>query len=147
MEKHNSADLEKLIQRAAIVDTITRYCTALDTSDFNLLDRVFTPDALLDYTSAGGPKGPYPVVRPWLEKSLSAFTACQHMLTNKVLSIDGETAAGRIDLYNPLVRILENGKKEVLHIGALYLDQYILTGEGWRISKRILDMVWLDGAP
>ena len=36
-----------------------------------LEEAVFTPDAILDYSSAGGPRAPYPEVKAWLAKGLS----------------------------------------------------------------------------
>jgi hypothetical protein len=33
---------------------LTRYCTAVDSKQYAMLDTVFTPDAFIDYTSAGG---------------------------------------------------------------------------------------------
>ena len=46
--------------RFAIEDLLQRYTTAIDDKDWDLLDTVFAPDAVLDYTTSGGPKGSYP---------------------------------------------------------------------------------------
>jgi hypothetical protein len=47
-------------------DLLTRYASAIDSLDFELLDTVFVADAHLDYRSAGGIEGSYPEVRKWL---------------------------------------------------------------------------------
>ena len=73
--------IEEISDRIQIDDLLTRYTVAIDTKDWNLLDTCFTPDALVDYTTSGGVKGPYPKVRAWLEKALAAFPVTQHFIT------------------------------------------------------------------
>jgi len=41
----------------AIRNTLSRYCEALDTKVFDLLDKVFTPDTLADYPFNSDLKG------------------------------------------------------------------------------------------
>jgi hypothetical protein len=43
-----------LPDRMAMEDLLTRYATAVDARNWDLLDSVFTHDAHLDYRSAGG---------------------------------------------------------------------------------------------
>jgi len=49
--------LEELQDRFEIDELLTRYATAIDDKTFDLLDTVFTPDAHVDYISAGGIAG------------------------------------------------------------------------------------------
>lgn len=42
----------------AIQNTLSRYCIALDTKDFDLLEDVFTEDAAADYPFNDNLKGP-----------------------------------------------------------------------------------------
>ena len=62
---------------------LTRYATAIDNLDWELLDNVFTDDARLDYRSAGGVEGTYPEVRRWLAKVLPTFDVTQHLVVNR----------------------------------------------------------------
>jgi hypothetical protein len=43
--------------RLAIDDLLTRYTMAVDDGNWDQLDTVFTPDAVIDYRSAGGIRG------------------------------------------------------------------------------------------
>ncbi len=52
-----SSQIQEIADRLEIQDLLTSYCTAIDTKQFNDLGCVFTPDAFIDYTSAGGGKG------------------------------------------------------------------------------------------
>lgn len=54
MEAH---ELEALADRLAIEDLLTRYASAVDRRDWGLYRSVFTDDAHIDYTSAGGIAG------------------------------------------------------------------------------------------
>ena len=54
MEPH---ELEALADRLAIEDLLTRYAHAVDRHDWDLYRSVFTDDAHIDYTSAGGIAG------------------------------------------------------------------------------------------
>ena len=48
---------EEISDRLEISDLLTRYCTAIDAKDYELLDECFTPDARVDYVSSGGITG------------------------------------------------------------------------------------------
>lgn len=60
----------RVADRIAIDDLLTHYATLIDGGRFDELDQVFTPDAVLDYRSAGGIRGPFPDVRAWLASVL-----------------------------------------------------------------------------
>ncbi|SVE24716.1 uncharacterized protein METZ01_LOCUS477570, partial [marine metagenome] len=49
--------IRDLADRLAIGDLLTRYATAVDRRDWDLYRTVFTSDAEIDYTSAGGIAG------------------------------------------------------------------------------------------
>lgn len=45
------------IDHLAIRNVLSRYCEALDSKDFDLLQKVFLPDAVADYPFHSGLKG------------------------------------------------------------------------------------------
>ena len=142
---------EELAHRIAIQDLLTHYCTAIDSKDFDKLDGVFTPDAQIDYTSAGGVKGSFPEVKAWLEKALGLFPMTQHLVTNFEIKIDGDRATSRCGFYNPMGLPVsseedaeENAPLRLLYFGGYYNDKLTLTSDGWRIEQRIEDTAWKD---
>ena len=82
----------QLADRLEIESVLARYAWALDAREFDLLDDVFTPDAFLDYTTAGGIKGNFPEVKAWLTEVLPYFPAYQHLVSNIDVTFDGDTA-------------------------------------------------------
>lgn len=130
--------LQELSDRAEIQDLLVRYATAIDRRDFALFDTVFTPDAHVDYQAFGGPAGPYPAVRGWLEAGLAAFPGFQHLVANPELAIEGDRATGRVMCLNAMI-VPEHdstGQPIVGFNGLWYLDSYIRENAGWRIDGR-----------
>ena len=73
-------DLQELSDRMEIRDLVTAYTRAVDTRDWDALDEVFTSDAVLDYSSVGGPVDSLDVVKPWIEQGLRGFDRYQHVI-------------------------------------------------------------------
>jgi 3-phenylpropionate/cinnamic acid dioxygenase small subunit len=136
---------QDLADRMEMQAVLTRYAWALDAREFDRLDDVFTPDAFLDYTTAGGIKGPFPEVKAWLEKVLPFFPAFQHLVTNVEVTIDGDTATSRAGFYNPMGHDRADGTRAYFHCGGEYRDQWVRTDDGWRIKDRFEQTIWTDG--
>lgn len=134
-----------LLDRLAIEDLLHRYCTAIDTKDFSLLDEVFTADGVGDYTSSGGIRGSLPEIKQWLGQALGIFTIVQHLVTNVRVELDGDRARATCYLFNPLGYAGEGGKTEMLYCGGVYRDELVRTPSGWRIRERRIEMRYLDG--
>jgi hypothetical protein len=137
--------VQALSDRLEIEGVLTRYAWALDAREFDRLDDVFTPDAFVDYTSAGGVKGPFPEVKAWLMSVMPHFPAYQHLVTNKDITIDGDTATSRAAFYNPMGQPTEGGGLSLFFVGGEYHDKLVRTPQGWRINERIEKTVWMDG--
>ena len=137
--------LQSLADRLEIEGVLTRYAWAIDSGSFDGLDDVFTPDALVDYTSAGGIKGAYPEVKAWLASVLPHFPAYQHFVTNKDIVVDGDRATSRSAFYNPMGQAAKDGGVSLFFVGGEYHDKLVRTDDGWRITERVEKTVWTDG--
>lgn len=127
--------LEEISDRFEIQQLMIDYSNAIDRKQFDNLDRVFTPDAYIDYRVTGGIDGRFPEVKAWLKEVLPNFPAYYHMLGNFDVHIKGDTASSRTICFNPMVFNLE--EKQILFVGIWYVDEFIRTAEGWRMSKRV----------
>jgi hypothetical protein len=136
--------LNEVADRIAIDELLARYCRAIDTGDWDLLDTIFTPDAVLDYTSSGGIRGTYVAVKPWLAKVLPLFAVRQHYVTNREITIDGDAATSVAYLYNPMGRRRDDGGLDLFFVGGTYRDRWVRAGDGWRIVERVETEWWRD---
>jgi SnoaL-like domain len=131
--------------RLEIDDLLTRYATAVDNREWALLDDVFSPDAVLDYRSAGGIRGSYPEVRKWLSEVLGLFTWTQHLVVNRAVALDpeGATARSKSVFHNPNQMIIK-GEPWLFVVGGWYHDRLARLNEGWRITQRVEETLWWD---
>ena len=136
--------LQQISDRIAIDDLLIRYTVAIDTKDWELLDTVYTPDAKIDYTTSGGIKGEYPEVRTWLAKALAPFTMTQHLISNSVVQIDGDTATARTMVFNPMGTEDGKGGLKLFYVGAWYDDKLVRSEDGWRIAERFEEKAFFD---
>ncbi len=128
----------------AIERSLVDYATAIDTHDYALLDRIFLPEAALDYTSVKGAVGSYREIRPWLEKRMARFEVLQHLVGNFAITVDGDAATSR-----SYVRAMHGHRVEgtlvFFEIGGVYEDTWIRTPQGFRLASRTLHHLFTQG--
>lgn len=134
--------LEEISDRLEIQQLLIDYSTAIDQKRFDDLDRVFTPDAYIDYRVTGGIDGHYPQVKAWLKDVLRNFPAYYHMLGNVDVRITtdsaGDRATSRAICFNPMVMGgSDAGASQIYFVGIWYVDEFVRTADGWRMSKRV----------
>ncbi|BBZ34346.1 nuclear transport factor 2 family protein [Mycolicibacterium confluentis] len=127
--------LEEISDRLEIQQLLVDYSSAIDQRRFDDLDRVFTPDAYIDYRVTGGIDGRFPEVKAWLKDVLPNFPAYSHMLGNFDIRIDGDTATARTICFNPMV--FDSESKQILFVGIWYEDELLRTDPGWRMTRRV----------
>jgi 3-phenylpropionate/cinnamic acid dioxygenase small subunit len=141
--------LQEISDRLEIDDLLSRYTFAIDDKDWDALDDVFVPDAQIDYTTSGGIKGAFPEIKAWLAKTLVMFPMTQHVLGNRRVTFDGDTATSRTYFFNPMGAPKGDGGDglQLFYVGGYYNDRLVRTGDGWRIAERFEETAWMDGLP
>lgn len=130
--------LEEISDRLEIQQLLIDYSTAIDQKRFDDLDRVFTSDAYIDYRVTGGVDGRFPEVKAWLKDVLPNFPAYYHMLGNVDIRVTGDTASSRAICFNPMVMGgADQDASQIYFVGIWYVDEFVRTAEGWRMSKRV----------
>ena len=138
-------DLAELIDRQQITDLITAYTRAVDTGSFADLREVFTEDAVLDYSSVGGPVDRRDVVIPWIAQGLAGFVRYQHLIGQVEIEIDGDAARATAYFTNPMVVINPDGNEGLWECGGYYHHELRRTPDGWRSVKLVDDVQWQRG--
>jgi hypothetical protein len=126
--------LPEISDRLEIQQLLVDYATAIDQRRFDDLDRIFTPDAYIDYRAMGGVDGRYPQVKAWLAEVLPNFPAYYHLVGNIDIRLSGDTATGRAMCFNPM-QLSPDG--QVLFCALWYDDEFVRTAQGWRLTRRV----------
>ena len=139
--------LEEISDRLEIQDLMVAYSHAIDFKNFDELDDVFTPDAFIDYTVFGGPKGPYPEVKQFLKDQMPMFSSYYHMISTSKIELHGDTATGVTVCHNPMVLSGKDGAETVFVCGLWYHDKFVRIADGWRIKERIEEKTYVKDMP
>jgi 3-phenylpropionate/cinnamic acid dioxygenase small subunit len=120
-----------------------RYCWALDTKDWAVLDSVFTEDANGDLLEDVVGRV---AIKKRVETALSRMDETQHLISNHQIVVRGDTATCRCYLQAQHVRKAAHGGPNFI-IAGRYEDELKRTADGWRITFRRLVVMWTDGNP
>ncbi len=131
--------------RRAIEDRLFMYSSAIDTGQWSLLADVFTPDARIDYTQAGGERISGTEAPDWLRDNLARFKLLQHFVSNIRLSQEDDSVGCRAYVLAVHGYPGPGGQMLFFELGGQYEDQLVRTSRGWRIEERVLQVRWLKG--
>ena len=134
-------DAQTLADRIEINDLLTRYATAVDTKNWDLFRSVFTYDAHIDYTSAGGEKGSLEEIVAYLGKALGMFPMTQHLIANISVDLEGDAATVRAMFFNPMGM----PKGINFYVGGYYNHSLVRTDDGWKSERLIEENAWTEG--
>jgi hypothetical protein len=140
--------LQELSDRLEIQDLQAAYSHAIDTRDFDALDRVFTRDAFIDYSAFGGSAGGLEETKAFLRKALAMFGGFQHMVATSQVKLSGNRATAKTICWNPMVtKSAGSGEPPVFFCGLWYHDEYLRTLDGWRITSRVEEKCFTHNMP
>ncbi len=132
-----------------IIEIINLYGLAMDSQRWDLFDRIFTEDCDADYgpTSHWTDRARFKVDFGGFHEH---FDATQHVMTNHLVTLDGYRANS---LTYGMWRLIRHAAAGNHPAGPLwdgsgwYDDEWVRTGSGWRIAKRICKVIWATGNP
>ena len=135
--------LQEMSDRLEIQDLIARYSYALDSRDYDALDELFTPDAVLDYRATGAIRGTLAEMKTFVADAFSMFAGTQHLTTQTMLTFadDGNTAVGKSACHNPMV-FGGDLQPKMMVVGLWYVDTFERTPSGWRFKERVEELLY-----
>ncbi|MCU0270727.1 MAG: nuclear transport factor 2 family protein [Acidimicrobiales bacterium] len=126
----------RLEDRARIGDLTVAYAYAVDSRDWATFEGLFTPDAVIDYRSAGGISGLPADVAAWMPDALGLFIWTLHSMSTSRITFTGpDTATGDVHVVARHGLTWE-GAEETLDVVGVYHDGYVRTAAGWRFAAR-----------
>lgn len=134
-----------MADRLEIGELLARYAYAVDTGDWGRLDLVFTPDAVIDYTSAGGIRGSRDEARSWLAEVLVNWPGRQHLIGAMTIRFDGDEAevtASFTDTLAPSRDMIAADTAGLIRGGGWYHHRLVRTMYGWRSRELVEEQTW-----
>ena len=148
------ADLQLLLDRAAISDTVHAYATGLDRRDWKLYRSIFTDEIEMDFESVGIRAGTYDADK-WVrdaQRLFRGFAATQHTSSNHVHEIRGDEATCISNMEAEHFVASEPGGDDTPEgmrwtIGGYYENGLVRSPTGWKLSRVTLNVTWQQGNP
>ena len=139
-------DTQEISDRLEIAGLLARYSQAIDSGQWDLLDEVFGPDALIDYTSSGGIRGTRDEVKAWLAEVLVHWPARLHLIGCPRIDFDGDgearASAPFTDTLAPTRDMVAADAEGFLHGGGWYHHRLRRTSDGWRSTELVEQQSW-----
>ncbi|MEX5713402.1 nuclear transport factor 2 family protein [Parafrankia sp. FMc6] len=132
-------DIQELSDKIEITELLARYARGVDARDWDLWKTVFTPEAIIDYSSAGAVVGSRDEVASWLEKGLAAVPMTQHFISNVEIVLNRDRAKVRAMFYNPMHL---PGMDQPSFCGGYYHHDMVRTEVGWRSERLVEENQW-----
>jgi hypothetical protein len=132
------------LDRALIADLLSRYTWALSDRNWDAWVDVFTDDAHVDYSTAGGPVGDPKSAAETFRGMMSMFDVSLSSGSNVTISFtDADTAKVR-SMYTMMLRIpgADGAQPNYMQASGWYDDVVVRTERGWLIKNRFEQLVY-----
>lgn len=129
-------ELEEIITRQGILDTLASYCRSLDRMDEELFDGLWHSEATIDY--AGLYQGDAVGLRKYLWETHASMAIHSHQIANVQIEIDGARVVSEAYVTVNLWTLPDalGAQAEVVSRGR-YLDRWVREGHSLRIRDRV----------
>ncbi len=143
----DESKLQLLLDKQEISEVQLRYATGLDSRNWALFQTCFTDEVDTDFTSVVGGKAQRVSSARWADtarRTLSGLAATQHIITNHVITVDGDKAlcVAYVQAQHYLPNDLGDSTQTM---GGYYTNQFVRTQHGWRIASCKLTLTWNKG--
>ncbi len=119
----------------SIQQTLSTYCLAASSRDWDLILTVFTPDAVWEVPSLGAKFHGHQAIREGFIALTSTTQYIVQVNAPALIQVDGDTATARA-LMRECGRHMD--RDEVFEIHGIYTDRLARTAEGWKFTHRKL---------
>ncbi|MEU7829292.1 MULTISPECIES: nuclear transport factor 2 family protein [unclassified Nonomuraea] len=138
-------DDREIADRLQIAEVLARYAYAIDSGDWDLLDEVFTPDAVIDYQTAGGIRGTRAEAKIWLADVLANWPGRLHLIGATRIAFEAGEArvsAAFADTLAPSRELVSADSKGLIQGGGWYHHRMLRTADGWRSRELVEEQSW-----
>jgi ketosteroid isomerase-like protein len=135
----DAASLRALQDRAEIEDVLYRYSSAVDSFDNAGVRSALADDIWAQYGN-GDPVEGGDKLAAWIAEATASVIWQHHLLNVYHITIDGDQA--KTLSYLTSYQVFKENPDAAIILVARYHDELKRTSDGWKISKRVMEVLW-----
>ena len=116
-----------------ITNALACYARGVDERDFGSVAALFTNDATIDYSVAGGAVLKASELAAWLGRAMAIFRMTQHHLGLPAITVDGGMAHTRVPVIATHVQQRVDGSENSAVLYGTYTHTWTRSDAGWHI--------------
>ena len=131
--------LRELLDKANVTDTLYRYCSTIDRLDMAGLRAVLADDVRGKYGNTDWIEGGDELVK-WIDSATVDTVWQHHLISVYHVDVDGDHASALS--YHTSHQMFKDTPDVVGVIIARYHDQLVRAPSGWKISEKVMEILW-----
>jgi hypothetical protein len=140
----DSTSLKALQDRMDIEDVLYRYSSAVDSFDTEGVRSCLADDIHAQYGN-GEAVTSGDVLASWIAQATATVIWQHHLLNVYHVTVDGDHA--KTVSYLTSYQVFEEEPKAAIILVARYHDELRRTSAGWKISRRVMELLWGESKP
>jgi hypothetical protein len=140
---HNSS-VQALQDRLDVEEVLYRYSSSVDSFDMAGVRSCLADDLWAQYGN-GEPVTDGDTLANWIAEATATCIWQHHLLNVYHVTVDGETA--KTISYLTSYQVFEEDPKAAIVLVARYHDELRRTPAGWKISRRVMELLWGESKP
>src|SRR5215469_15452780 len=134
-----NAGLQTLEDRTDIADVLYRYSSAVDSFDTDGVRSTLADDIWAKYGN-GDPVEGGDKLAEWIAGATATVIWQHHLLNVYHVTIDGDQA--KTLSYLTSYQVFKENPDAAIILVARYHDELKRTSDGWKISRRVMELLW-----
>jgi ketosteroid isomerase-like protein len=135
----DAASLRALLDRTDIADVLYRYSSAVDSFDNAGVRSALADDIWAQYGN-GDPVEGGDKLAGWIAEATATVIWQHHLLNVYHIAIDGDEAKALS--YLTSYQVFQENPDAAIILVARYHDELKRTSDGWKISRRVMELLW-----
>jgi hypothetical protein len=135
----DQATLRNLQDRTDIADVLYRYSACVDSFDRDGVRSALADDIWAQYGNADPVTGG-DALADWIAEATATIIWQHHLLNVYQVTVDGDQAKALS--YLTSYQVFEQDPGAAIILVARYHDELKRTSDGWRISRRVMELLW-----
>jgi SnoaL-like domain len=133
--------LRALQDRTEIADVLYRYSSSVDSFDKEGVRSCLADDIWAQYGN-GEPVTDGDALANWIADATATVIWQHHLLNVYHVKVDGDQASTLS--YLTSYQVFEENPNAAIILVARYHDELRRSSEGWKISKRVMELLWAE---